>query len=101
MIAAAVISFWWQSDQVKAIAMAHIYRHCKSQDLQLLDQITVLKGVWPMRDERGSLVLRRRYVFEFSSTGEARYKGRVEMYGNRLQKIELDPYIIPEEETLH
>jgi len=97
MVAAAVVSFWWQSDRVKGIAMAHITRHCKSQNLQLLDQATVLKGVWPARDELGSLSLRRRYVFEFTSTGEARYQGRIELCGNKLQKLELDPHIIPDE----
>jgi hypothetical protein len=102
LLAASVISFWWHGDQVKSIGMAHVSRHLKQQNLQLLDQATVLKGVWPVRDERGSLVLRRRYMFEFSSTGESRYKGKMELHGNRLKSIELEPHIIPDQgETLH
>jgi hypothetical protein len=92
----ALISFWWQSDQVKHIALTHVYRYCKTQNLQLLDQSMVLRGVWPARDEQGSLKLRRRYSFEFTSTGEARYQGTVELFGNRLQKLELEAHIFPE-----
>lgn len=101
-VVAALISFWWQSDQVKHIALAHVYRYCKAQNLQLLDQVMVLRGVWPARDELGSLKLRRRYSFEFTSTGQARYTGRVELFGNRLQNMELEAHIVPDEEdTLH
>ena len=92
----ALICFWWQSDRVKQIALAHVYRYCKAQNLQLLDQVMVLKGVWPARDEDGSLKLRRRYNFEFTSTGQSRYQGTVELFGNRLQKLELEAHIIPE-----
>jgi hypothetical protein len=94
----ALISFWWQSDKIKPIALAHVYRHCKSQNLQLLDQTMVLAAVWPIRDEAGSLMLRRRYRFEFSSTGSARYQGTIELRGQRLQSMELEAHIIPEDD---
>ena len=99
-VVVALISFWWQSDQVKHMALNHVYRYCKAQNLQLLDQVMVLKGVWPARDELGSLKLRQRYNFEFTSTGQARYQGKVELIGNRLQKLELEPHIMPEENPL-
>ncbi|HAC88760.1 MAG TPA: DUF3301 domain-containing protein, partial [Gammaproteobacteria bacterium] len=50
-----ILSFWWGSDKVKALVLGHIYRYCKSQNLQLLDQTMVLKGIWLVRDESGSL----------------------------------------------
>lgn len=96
IIIGGLIIFWWQSDRIKHIALAHVYRYCKAQNLQLLDQVMVLKGVWPARDDQGSLKLRRRYSFEFTSTGQARYQGKIELFGNRLQKMELDAHIIPE-----
>lgn len=95
---AALISFWWSGDKVKAMAMTHVYRHCKAQNLQVLDQTMVLKGVWPVRDEEGSLRLRRRYSFEFTSTGEARSQGTVELHGARLHKMHLDPHMLPDED---
>ena len=80
----AVVSFWWQSDRVKNLALSQVIQLCRRQNLQLLDQTLVLKGVWPLRDESGVLGLRRRYSFEFTSTGETRYQGRVLLLGGRL-----------------
>jgi len=96
----ALISFWWQSDKVKILAMNLVLQYCPQQQLQLLDQTMVLKGVWPQRDASGSLRLRRRYAFEFTSTGEARYAGLVELIGRKLQRIELEAHILPEDSNL-
>lgn len=94
-IAIAFVNFWWQSDKVKSLALAQVYRYCKSKNLQLLDQTMVLKGVWPVRDELGMLKLRRRYTFEFSSTGEVRYTGTLELFGRVVQKMELEAHVLP------
>lgn len=97
ILISALISFWWQGDKVKGIALTHVYRLCKEQQLQLLDQTMVLKGVWPVRDDEGSLRIRRRYSFEFTSTGAARSQGTVELLGARLHKLHLDPHMLPED----
>lgn len=95
---AGIISFWWQSDRIKSLAMQRVYQHCKSQNLQLLDQTMVLKGINLQRDESGSLRMLRRYAFEFTSTGEMRHQGSVVVLGNTLLSLELEPYIIPEQD---
>jgi len=102
-VIASLVAFWWGGDKVKSIAMGHVYRLCKEQKLQLLDQTMVLKGVWPVRDGEGSLRLRRRYIFEFTSTGEARSQGSAELHGMRLHKLHLDPHMLPDdhEKFLH
>lgn len=97
-IVAAIISFWWQSDKVKNFALAQVVRHCKNQNLQLLDQTMVLRSVWPARDSEGSLKMRRCYDFEFASTGQARYKGSIELLGHQLQHFELEAHILPSDE---
>lgn len=91
----ALISFWWQGDKIKSIAMQYLHQYCREQGLQLLDQTIVLKGVWPRRNDFGSLQLHRRYEFEFTSTGEERYRGSIELNGRRLQRIELDAHVVP------
>lgn len=96
-VIAAFVAFWWSGDKVKSLAMTHVYRLCKEQNLQLLDQTMVLKGVWPVRDGEGLMRLRRRYSFEFTSTGEARSQGSVELHGMRLNKLHLDPHMLPED----
>lgn len=87
---------------IKTLALQYLDQHFRQQDLQLLDQTIVLKGVWPRRSDSGSLQLRRRYRFEFTSTGEERYKGMIELSGRRLQRIELEPHLMPDtQDRLH
>jgi len=101
-VAAAFITFWWQSDKIKLWAMSHTSRYCQSRNLQLLDQTMVLKGLWPIRNEEGYLQLRRRYHFEFTSTGEIRNKGVIELVGRKVHSLELEAHILPErDENIH
>ncbi len=97
-LAIAFISFWWQGDTVKITAMQYLYQYCKEQNLQLLDQTIVLKGVWPQRSESGSLQLRRRYAFEFTTTGEERYKGMIELGGRRMQRLDLQAHVFSDDD---
>ena len=92
-----LISFWWQGDKIKSIALHYLHEYCKRENLQLLDQIIVLKSVWPRRGPSGSLQLHRRYSFEFTSTGQERYKGTIELSGRRLLSIKLEPHILPDD----
>lgn len=95
-LAVAFISFWWQGDMIKRFALQHLRQYFREQDLQLLDQTIVLKSVWPRRSDFGSLQLRRLYGFEFTSTGEERYQGLIELSGRRVQRIELEPHLLPD-----
>ena len=100
----ALIGFWWQSDKIRGFAYGHALKYCREQGLQLLDQSLVLVGVKPLRGESGGLHLRRRYRFEFATTGETRYRGRIEMAGPRLLRLEVDPHVMPGaeiDEALH
>jgi hypothetical protein len=57
----------------------------------------VLKGLWPCRDEQGILRLRRRYGFEFTSTGQERYEGIISLAGMRMLSLDLDAHIVPDD----
>ena len=94
---AAVASFWWQSDKIKRLAIDFVQHRCAAERLQLLDQTLVLRGLAPVRNEAGNLVLKRHYQFEFTSTGEARHQGFITMHGLRAVNLHLDPYLLPDE----
>ena len=64
--------------------------------MQLLDQSMVIIGYWPAKNSNASLVMRRTYQFEFTSTGEGRYQGVIVLLGLQFNTIELDAYIIPD-----
>ncbi len=89
------MAFWWHSDLVKNEALKYASDHCQQLGLQLLDQSLVIKGVALTRDESGSVCLRRKYRFEFTSTGEVRYQGLIVMSGQKRQRIELEPHLLP------
>lgn len=101
-LVACVINFWWQSDRVKRIALAHILTRFRRDGLQLLDQTLVIRSVKPVRGSGGSLVLRRLYQFDFTSTGEQRYKGEISLHGINIESLQLDAHIIPpSQDSLH
>ena len=94
-VAAFLFAFWWQSDKIKRMTVAYARRYCRHRGLQLLDQTTVLRGIWLGRDEDGMLAVGRRYQFEFSTTGEHRYSGGISLLGTKLLAVEAEAYAIP------
>ena len=91
-------SFWWQSDKMRSLALSMVRRHCHDTNLQLLDQSVMINGIWPQRDETGALRLRRKYKFEFTSTGEQRYQGVIVLLGITRVHLELEAYVIPNQD---
>ena len=70
--------------------------HCRKLDLQLLDQNVAIKAVWFKRDKNGSLRFWLSFDFEFSSTGDERYTGKIVFLGGRVANIVLPPYRLPD-----
>ena len=86
------LAYWWSAQGVKQQAFRAVKNHCKSMDVQLLDEGVALRGFWLKRDAAGRIRVWRSFVFEFSSTGNERYEGRVMMLGPRIEKIDLQPH---------
>ncbi len=84
--------WWWRSSAVKESALRVARAHCRSFDVQLLDESVVLRGLWFKRDAGGSLRVRRSYTFEFTSTGDERYHGGIVMLGATLESVQLEPH---------
>jgi hypothetical protein len=87
-------SYWWRAKGIQQYAYNAVKRYCREAELQLLDQSVSLKGFWLKRGRAGSLHIWRSYVFEFSSTGERRYQGRIILLGGVVEKIELEAHRI-------
>ncbi len=88
--------YWSNAMKAREIALNAVKRHCQKMDVQLLDEYVALNGLWPKRTERGTLMAWRSYQFEFTSTGDERYNGKVVMLGMKILSIQLDPYKIQE-----
>jgi len=98
LIAGILLVYFWHSGRFTGRARAIAIDYCQQFGLQLLDHSIVIKGVWPERTEAGDLTLRRRYQFEFSSTGTQRYQGVLVLLGMNLKSIELEAYELPNQD---
>jgi len=52
----------------------------------------VLKEFKPARTTKGGLAIKRRYEFDFTSTGEDRYQGEIVIFGRHIEHIKLDTH---------
>lgn len=81
---------WWHNLKLREFATLRVKRYCEQEDVQLLDENIALKKMRPVRSSSsGLLVMARRYQFYFTSTGDERYPGTVEMVGRQIIRIEL------------
>jgi len=86
------IFYWLDSIRAKEIATKYASNECKKVLLEFLDDTVVIKKVRLRRNTRGQIAIYREYQFEFTSTGEYRYKGLVRLLGKYLIDIEMEPY---------
>lgn len=91
-IAGFAIWYWWRAKAIKDDVLAAAKNYCKRMDVMLLDDAVYLRGLWFKRDQRGKVRVWRRFLFDFTTTGEERYLGRVIMLGQRVENIELQAH---------
>lgn len=96
ILAALILYYWWESGVYKGRARKLATAHCRELGLQLLDDGMVITGIRPARNVAGRLVLRRSYRFEFASTGDRRYRGRIVLDGMQMRSIDLEAYKLPD-----
>lgn len=89
---ASVLLVWWNAQGANQIARQATRAYCEQQGVQLLDDAVALRGFWVKRDDRGRLLPWRSYNFEFTSTGNERYRGRVMLLGRKVEQFQLDPH---------
>ncbi|HEA52978.1 hypothetical protein LCGC14_1230120 [marine sediment metagenome] len=91
-VAVFFIWYWWRAKAIKDSVLRAAQNYCKTMDVMLLDDAIYLRGIWFRRDDQGQIRVWRRFMFDFTSTGEERYSGRVIMLGPRILHMELDPH---------
>jgi hypothetical protein len=76
--------------QARETALRAATLACRGQGLQLLDATVALHRLRPSLDrDRGCLILRRVYRFEFSADRERRRQGFIFLHGGRVENIVL------------
>ncbi|MEJ2361879.1 MAG: DUF3301 domain-containing protein [Gammaproteobacteria bacterium] len=94
LLAALLVWLWWDGLAAKEIARASCLRICQEHDVLFLDDTVALARLRLRRASSGSVQLFRRFNFEFTSDGEQRYQGYVDMLGRRVLQLHMDAYRI-------
>lgn len=94
LIVACLVWLWWDGLGAKEVARASCLRLCREHDVLFLDDTVALASLRLRRNSNGSVGILRRFNFEFTSDGELRYQGYVEMLGRRVLQVHMDAYRI-------
>jgi hypothetical protein len=94
LLASLLAWLWWDGLGAKEIAHASCQRLCRERDVLFLDDTVALSRLSLRRDRSGTLRIFRRFNFEFTSDGELRYQGYVDMLGSHVIHTEMDAYRI-------
>lgn len=92
MVFAAGAAWLWRGHGVRERALALAKQHCARLDVELLDGNVAFRRLAVVRDAKGNRRLARIYGFEFTVTGEQRLSGSIQMFGNHLGRIDLEPH---------
>ncbi|MFK5913416.1 MAG: DUF3301 domain-containing protein [Woeseiaceae bacterium] len=92
IILIASIFYWLDAIRAKENAIEYAKAGCKNNLIEFLDDTVLITKVRLRRNTKGQLSIYREYEFEFSSTGESRYKGRVRLLAAQLIDVEMEPY---------
>ncbi len=84
--------YWSQFQRVKEIALGATKQHCLAMEVLMLDEYVAASGLRIVRDSHKKWQLQRSFTFEFSSTGEERYNGKIIMLGQKVASIYMEPY---------
>lgn len=92
--AVIIAVLWWDGMGAKEIARASCLRHCREHDVLFLDDTVALASLRLRRASNGSVKIFRRFNFEFTSDGELRYQGYIELLGRNVMQLHMDAYRI-------
>lgn len=93
-LAGILVWLWWDGLGAKEIAKATCQRLCREREVLFLDDTVALTRLRLRRDAGGNLRIYRRFGFEFTSDGEYRSQGYVDMVGAYVIHTEMEPYRI-------
>jgi hypothetical protein len=84
---------WFDSMRARERALEAAARACERDGLQLLDDTVECVSLRLARSNRGHVVLRRIYRFEFSDSGDSRRGGSIVMLGGRVESLTMEPFL--------
>ena len=84
LLTGSVVWFWLDSLKAREAGIVAARRACQREGVQLLDETVVGHGLRFARNDHGHVVLRRGFDFEYSVSGDDRYRGTVVIEAEQL-----------------
>lgn len=94
IIALTLAWLWWDGLGAREVARQTGIDLCRKHDVQFLDDTVMQAKIGLRRDAGGNLRIYRRFDFEFSTDGDSRYQGQVQMLGRYVVATYMEPYRI-------
>jgi len=95
LVGFAVAMYFFSELHVREIALNAARSHSDELNVQLLDQSVGIHRVWFKRGRDNRFHIWRNYQFEFTSTGDERYKGHVITLGEQVETVQLQVHRVP------
>lgn len=88
----AGVWLWLDSIKVREVGVGAARHACRQEGVQLLDDTVVFRSLRLARDGDGRLKLQRVYDFEYSSTGNNRFRGSVMLLGQEVGLLDVSEH---------
>ena len=89
-LVAAVGWLFYDGIRVREMALRAGREYCRNVDLQMLDETVSRQRISLCRAADGQLRIKRRFVFEFTSDGERRYRGEIVTHGALVLGVQVE-----------
>lgn len=87
VLLAALVWLWFDSVQVRDVAITTARHLCADEGLQFLDDTVAIASIRLERNDEGRLQLQRSYAFEYSDSGDNRRPGSIVLLGQTLRFV--------------
>lgn len=92
IVLALVGWIWWDTIKAREAGMEAARDGCRREQVQLLDDTVVCRSLRPARNDLGQVTLRRVYDFEYSGSGNDRYRGSVMLLGREIVMLDISEH---------
>ncbi|MFN3985677.1 MAG: DUF3301 domain-containing protein [Rhodocyclaceae bacterium] len=92
LLLCGAVWFWLDSIKVRELGVRAARESCRREGVQLLDDTVAFRSLRAARDDNGRVALRRVYDFEYSGTGNDRYRGSVMLLGRDVVMLDLSEH---------
>ena len=83
---------WWDTIKAREIGIQAARDSCRREQVQLLDDTVVCRSLRLARNDMGQATLRRVYDFEYSDSGNDRYRGSVMLLGREVMILDISEH---------